>query len=49
MGAQVLDEFGELLVWIEDGVLAALEYAWITDEMPAALSAVERIRLTPDL
>jgi hypothetical protein len=51
--AQVLDEcgeyVGELLVWVEDGVLAGLEYAWITDEMPAVLPTVERIRLTPDL
>ncbi|MFD4863507.1 hypothetical protein [Streptomyces atratus] len=53
VGAHVLDELGEyvgeLLVWIEDGMLAGLEYAWITDEMPAALPTVERIRLTPDL
>ncbi|WP_329570255.1 hypothetical protein [Kitasatospora sp. NBC_01266] len=50
--AQVLDErgeyVGELLVWVEDGgVLAGLEYAWVTDEMPTALPPVERIRRTP--
>ncbi|MEU9202714.1 hypothetical protein [Streptomyces sp. NPDC048332] len=49
--AQVLDKqgqyIGELLVWVEDGALAGLEYAWITDEMPTALPPVERIRLTP--
>ncbi|MFJ4910662.1 hypothetical protein ACIQCR_34855 [Streptomyces sp. NPDC093249] len=48
--AQVLDEqgqyIGELLVWVEDGALAGLEYAWITDKMPTALPPVERIRLT---
>jgi hypothetical protein len=53
VGAQVLDErgdyVGELLVWVEDGaVLAGLEYAWVTDEMPTVLPPVERIRLTPD-
>ncbi|MFD5511659.1 hypothetical protein ACFWIB_28365 [Streptomyces sp. NPDC127051] len=49
--AHVLDEqgqyIGELLVWVEDGALAGLEYVWITDEMPTALPPVERIRLTP--
>jgi hypothetical protein len=36
---------GELLVWLDDGVLTALEYAWVTDEMPTVLPSVERIRL----
>jgi hypothetical protein len=48
--AQVLNEFGdvagELLVWLQDGLLAALEYAWVTDDMPAVLPAVGQIRLT---
>ena len=25
---------GEILVWIEDGWLSALEYAWVTDDAP---------------
>jgi hypothetical protein len=49
VAADVLDAageyVGELLVWLQDGALAALEYAWVTDEMPTVLPAVERIRL----
>jgi hypothetical protein len=37
---------GELLIWLHDGALAALEYAWVTDEMPTALPSVENIRLS---
>jgi hypothetical protein len=36
---------GELLVWLDDGYLNALEYAWVTDEMPGALPPLERIHL----
>ncbi|MFG2911944.1 hypothetical protein ACGF0D_03475 [Kitasatospora sp. NPDC048298] len=37
---------GELLVWAEGGVtLSALEYAWVTDEMPTVLPTVDRIRV----
>ncbi|RKE17932.1 hypothetical protein [Streptomyces sp. TLI_171] len=41
------DYLGELLLWTDDDgrTLSALEYAWVTDEMPTALPAVERIRL----
>jgi hypothetical protein len=51
--AQVLDPsgeyVGELLVWVEDGaVLAGLEYAWITDEPPLHLPAIENIQVTAD-
>ncbi|WP_432044177.1 hypothetical protein [Streptomyces cadmiisoli] len=50
MDAQVLDAqgqyIGELLVGVEDGALAGLEYAWVTVRMPIALPPVERIRLT---
>ncbi|MFI6846025.1 hypothetical protein OG535_17610 [Kitasatospora sp. NBC_00085] len=46
--AMVFDEageyVGELLVWTEDGALAGLEYAWVTDEMPLTLPPVTRIR-----
>ncbi|MGX9883811.1 hypothetical protein [Streptomyces sp. NPDC002276] len=38
---------GELLVWTDDGAtLAALEYAWVTDEMPTALPAADAVRLS---
>ena len=37
---------GELLVWTERGAtLAALEFAWVTDEMPTSLPAVADVRL----
>ncbi|WP_152648893.1 hypothetical protein [Streptacidiphilus anmyonensis] len=33
---------GEILVWTERGAtLAALEFAWVTDEMPTTLPSVE--------
>ncbi|WP_432061101.1 hypothetical protein [Streptomyces sp. S1] len=37
---------GEILVWTDRGAtLAALEFAWVTDEMPASLPAVVDGRL----
>ncbi|MER5635938.1 hypothetical protein ABT095_03150 [Kitasatospora sp. NPDC002227] len=49
VGALVYDGsgeyIGELLVWAEGGtVLSALEYAWVTDEMPSSLPPVDQIR-----
>jgi hypothetical protein len=41
------EPMGELLVWVEAGHLSALEYAWVTDDMPVALPPVERIRVEP--
>jgi hypothetical protein len=41
------EQAGELLVWVEAGRLSALEYAWVTDEMPLALPPVDRIRVQP--
>jgi hypothetical protein len=39
---------GELLVWTDEGAtLAALEYAWVTDEMPTSLPAVDHVRISP--
>ena len=51
--AQVLapsgEYIGELLVWVEDGaVLAGLEYAWVTDEPPLRLPAIENIHIKAD-
>ncbi|MFE5484052.1 hypothetical protein [Streptomyces sp. NPDC056527] len=38
---------GEVLVWTDRGAtLAALEFAWVTDEMPASLPAVVKGRLS---
>ncbi|MEV5507181.1 hypothetical protein [Streptomyces orinoci] len=38
---------GELLVWTDRGAtLAALEYAWVTDEMPAHLPPLDQVLLT---
>ncbi|MFI1182483.1 hypothetical protein ACH4UT_23415 [Streptomyces sp. NPDC020799] len=38
---------GELLVWTEGGAtLAALEYAWVTDEMPTSLLTVDEVRIS---
>ncbi|GLF98030.1 hypothetical protein [Streptomyces yaizuensis] len=38
---------GELLVWAEGGTtLSALEYAWVTDEMPGSLPSVDQIQRT---
>jgi hypothetical protein len=48
--AEVLDadgvSVGELLVWVEDGYLATLEFAWWTDEPPTALPALDRVEVT---
>ncbi|MFJ8434092.1 hypothetical protein ACIQ9P_22595 [Kitasatospora sp. NPDC094019] len=51
VGARVHDHrgeyIGELLVRAEGGtVLSALEYAWVTDEMPTALPSIDRIQRT---
>jgi hypothetical protein len=41
------DEFlGELIVWLSNGKLSALEYAWVTDSMPSSLPSVEMLRLS---
>ncbi|MFI1016106.1 hypothetical protein [Streptomyces sp. NPDC020965] len=37
---------GELLVWTDEGAtLAALECAWVTDEMPTSLPTVDDVRI----
>ena len=35
---------GELLVWVTNGVLSGLEFAWWTDDPPDALPEVEDLR-----
>ena len=51
VNAQVLDPsgeyIGELLAWVEQGaVLVGLEYAWVTDDPPLHLPAIEHIHRT---
>lgn len=48
--AEVVDESGrytgELLVWVRDGRLRSLEYAWVTDEPPTGLPPLWSIRVS---
>ncbi|MET9027085.1 hypothetical protein ABZW96_15950 [Nocardia sp. NPDC004168] len=36
---------GEVILWVEDGWLSGIEYAWYTDERPLALPEPGRIEL----
>lgn len=36
---------GELILWVSDGRLASLEYAWYTDNPPSTLPPVRNIRI----
>ncbi len=36
---------GTLLVWVKDGYISALEYAWVTDVPPVHLLTVDQVRL----
>jgi hypothetical protein len=38
---------GELIVWLSNGRLSALEYAWVTESMPLSLPPVEMLRVSP--
>lgn len=48
-GAEVRDSagryLGEVLVWVENGYLSALEYAWVTDEAPDRLPDISMLKL----
>jgi hypothetical protein len=35
---------GFLMVWVKSGYLSFVEHAWVTDEMPAELPSVDRLR-----
>jgi hypothetical protein len=35
---------GEVLVWVSNGYLSAIEYAWYTDEAPTELPATSQLR-----
>jgi len=34
---------GMLMIWVEGGYLSALEFAWVTDEIPPGMPAAESI------
>jgi hypothetical protein len=36
---------GELLVWVKDGYLSGLEFAWYTDEAPSEMPSPDRVRI----
>ena len=36
---------GEILVWVTDGYLSALEFAWYTDQSPSRMPPPERVRV----
>ena len=35
---------GEVLVWVSDGYLSTIEYAWYTDEAPTELPPTSQLR-----
>jgi hypothetical protein len=39
------DYRGELLVWVESGRLTALEYAYVTEDVPDSLPDLEEIEV----
>ena len=40
------DDFeGEIIVWVERGYLAGLEFAWVTDRPPRGLPQPERVHV----
>lgn len=36
---------GEILVWVKDGYLSGLEFAWFTDDAPTEMPEIDRIRV----
>ncbi len=42
------DSDGELLVWVNDGYLSALEFAWYADEQPHEFPPIDDIRVEPE-
>jgi hypothetical protein len=36
---------GEILLWVENGLLSSAEYAWYTDDPPAAWPAPQELRV----
>jgi hypothetical protein len=36
---------GEVMVWVKDGYLSGLEFAWVTDEAPDRMPSPDQVRL----
>jgi hypothetical protein len=49
LSAMVLDAagvtLGELLIWVNDGYLSSLEFAWWSDDPPDQLPTLDRVRV----
>jgi hypothetical protein len=49
LSVMVLDpadvSLGELLIWVNDGYLSSLEFAWWSDDPPDQLPALDRVRV----
>ena len=41
------DPIGWILIWVEDGYLSALEFAWVTDDMPTLFPSPDSVRPIP--
>jgi hypothetical protein len=39
------DPVGEILVWIKDGLLAGLEFAWFSDDQPSSFPSPDQIHI----
>jgi hypothetical protein len=39
------EPLGEIVVWVKNGFLPGLEYAWVTDDEPTAMPSVTSVRL----
>jgi hypothetical protein len=44
---RMLYEGGEVLVWVTDGRLSALEHAWWTDDVPSGMPDVALLAVAP--
>jgi hypothetical protein len=42
------DYEGELMVWVTEGYLSGLEFAWVTGEMPTEMPPAARLKIQPD-
>jgi hypothetical protein len=36
---------GELLLWVKDGYLSGLEFAWVTDQQPESLPSIDHVQI----
>src|SRR5207237_4957540 len=39
---------GEVLIWVKGGYLRAIEFGWLTDEMPKVMPSAGRVEVEPD-